>query len=252
MKKLTSLLLLLFLNTILLSTAHAEEEVNNGTDPTRLATTAAIQYKHTDLRTNGSTGLFEALYTHPLGAQKRMSLTVTVPYASGAADSEFSFGDVGLKFTHVADLNRERGLAYTAEILFDTAHRADLGTGQSVLKASGFYAKFLQNGGIFAPALVQQVDLGNRRGRRDVNNTTLDLYYVPKLADPLYFMTYDPAIIADWENDLEYVSLTITVGRMLGKAFGGNSQVYIKPQVLGGTERPVDWTIQVGYKVIGF
>ena len=246
---LVSAMLLIFAETF----SYAQEkEVNNGTDPTKLATAVLVQYKYTELLTNDSTGLFEAQYTHPIGALKNKSLTVNIPYASGVVDDDFGLGDLSLKFTHVAALNSQRGLAYTAEAIFDTADRNELGTGQTVLKVSGFYAKFLKGGNIFAPALVHQIDLSNNKDRSNVNNTTLDLYYVPKLTNPNYFLTFDPAVTSDWENNREYVSLTVTLGRMLGKAFGGDSQVYIKPQILGGSERPVDWTIQVGYKVIGF
>ncbi|AWI79152.1 hypothetical protein CEW87_07105 [Parazoarcus communis] len=94
--------------------------------------------------------------------------------------------------------------------------------------------------------------MDNPGNRARINNTTFDLYYVPKLANPKYYVTYDPALVHDWENEKSYASLTITFGRMLGKAFGGDSQVYIKPQVLGGKDRPIDFTVQVGYKVIGF
>ena len=230
----------------------ADDNINNGTDPTRLATTFLAQYKYSQLRRDDSVGLFEAQYTHPIGAAKHMSLGINVPFASGVIDSDYGLGDMSLKFTHVASLNRQRGLAYTMELIFDTAARNELGTGQTVIKASGFYAKFLKNGAIFAPALVEQLSLSDNDDRSRVNNTTLDLYYVPKLATPLYFVTFDPAVTVDWENEKEYASLTVTLGRMLGKVFGGDSQVYIKPQILGGDERPIDWSFQVGYKVIGF
>lgn len=99
--------------------AHAKDEaVNDGTDPTRLTTSLLIQYKHTDLRTADATGLFEASFTRPLDEAKRMSLGLTVPYASGVMESDYSLGDVSVKFTHVVDLNRERGLVYTAEVFF--------------------------------------------------------------------------------------------------------------------------------------
>jgi hypothetical protein len=196
--------------------------------------------------------LFELNYSLPFGEGKRMSLAANLPYASGVIDDDFDFGDASLKFTHVTSLNQQRGIAYTAEVIFDTAERAELGTGQTVLKLSAFYAKFLQNGAIFAPAFVQQNNLSSSGSRAKINNTTLDFYYVPKLANPDYFVTYDPAIVSDWENSNEYLSLTVTLGRMLGKAFGGDSQIFIKPQILAGNERPVDWTIQVGYKVLGF
>lgn len=232
--------------------AFAAEEINNGTNPTLLTTTAGIQYKHSDLRNGATSGLFEAFYAQPFGANKQYSLQLTLPYASGAIDKDFGLGDIGLKFTHILDVNPKTGLAYSTELLFNSAQRAELGSGQTVLKASGFYAFFLESG-IFVPSLVQQVGLGDEdAGRVKVNNTTLDFYYVPKLPDPKYFITFDPALVYDWQRDVGYGSLTVTFGRSLGKLFGGNAVAFVKPQILAGEYRPADWTVQVGFKVIGF
>ena len=233
-------------------TSVAAEEVNTGTNPTLLATTASAQYKYNDLRGGTSTGLFEAVYAQPFGPARHKSLQVTLPYASGVLDNSYALGDVGLKFVHVVDVNERRGFAYTAELLLNSADRPELGRGQTVAKVSGFYARFLPNGSIFAPALVHESGFNRDAGRARVNTTTIDFYYVPKLANPNYFMTYDPAIVRDWTADGSYASLTITFGRVLGKLFGGDSQIFIKPQILIGPDRPVDGSVQVGFKVLGF
>ena len=39
---------------------------------------------------------------------------------------------------------------------------------------------------------------------------------------------------------------------LTGRAFGGDSQVFINPGILFGGDAPVDWSIQVGYKVLNF
>jgi hypothetical protein len=91
--------------------------------------------------------------------------------------------------------------------------------------------------------MVQQINISKTVGRPSVNNTTLDFYYVPKLENPNYFMTLDPAITADWERNTKFASLTVTFGRMLGSAFGGNGQVYIRPQILAGGDRPAKWSL---------
>lgn len=242
----------LLLTAISASAQETDEAVNNGTNPTLLSNTVQVQYKYLSILPSGSTDLFELTYSTPFGATKNMSLGFNLPYASGYSDDSFGFGDASIKFTHVPFVNQSHGFAYTAEIFFDTASRDELGYGLTVLKASAYYAKFLKNGAIIAPALVQVNNLQNSGSRNPVNNTTFDLYYVPKLANPNYYITFDPAITADWENDRTFGSLTITFGRMLGKVFGGDSQVYIKPQVLAGGERPSDWSFQVGYKILGF
>ena len=65
-------------------------------------------------------------------------------------------------------------------------------------------------------------------------------------------MTFDPAVVHDWENDKTFGSLQVTFGMSTGQAFGGDSQVFIKPGIQIGKDRPVDWSVQIGYKVLNF
>ncbi|MCV2874592.1 hypothetical protein OEZ71_20020 [Defluviimonas sp. WL0050] len=233
--------------------AQSQPEVNNGTNPTILATSAGIQYKYSDFGSGFSNGLLEASFTVPFGPGNNKALTFTLPYASGPVDDSFGLGDLNVKFIHVLAVNATRGIAYTAKLSFDSADRPDLGNGQTVLELSGFYAKFLEDGSIVAPSLVQTFGLGDEdAGRSKINMTTFDFYYVPKLATEKMFVAFDPALIFDWERDKGYASLTTTFGFPMGKAFGGDSQIFIKPQILAGAHRPADWSLQVGYKVIGF
>jgi len=229
------------------------EVVNNGTNPTLLSTTAGIQYTYNDIRGGFSSGLWEAYFGMPFGSRKQFSFQLKVPYADSALDDDFGLGDVSLKFTHVVDVNASRGIAYTAELFLDTADRPDLGNGQEVLEFSAFYAKFLPGGNIFAPALVQTVGLdGKGSNGQDINRTTIDFYYVPKLANPKFFMTFDPALSYDWETDKGFASLQVTFGMLTGKVAGGDSQIFIKPGIYAGADRPLDFSVQVGFKVLGF
>jgi hypothetical protein len=229
------------------------EEINNGTNPTLLTTTAGIQYTYNDIRGGFSSGLWETYVGIPFGSRKQFQFQLTVPYANGPLNDDFDFGDVSLKFVHVVDVNASRGIAYTAELFLDTAARPDLGNGQEVLELSAFYAKFLPGGNIFAPAWVQTVGLdGKGPNGREINRTTVDFYYVPKLANPKYFMTFDPALTYDWETEKGFASLQVTLGMLTGKLAGGDSQVFIKPGIYAGGDRPLDLSVQVGFKVLGF
>lgn len=230
------------------------EEVNNGTNPTLLSTIAGIQYTYSDFANSGrSSGLWEAFAAVPFGSRKQFQFTLTAPYADSALDSDFGLGDVSLKFTHVVDVNASNGIAYTAELFLDTADRPDLGNGQEVLELSGFYAKFFPGGSIIAPALVQTVGLdGNGSNGRDINRTTFDFYYVPILANPKFYMTFDPNVTYDWETDKAFASLQVTIGMLTGKLAGGDSQIFIKPGIYAGADRPLDYSVQVGFKVLDF
>lgn len=234
--------------------AQEQEAVpNNGTDPTRLTTTAVVAYEYNDLSAGMARHAPRLDLTLPFGEKQDYSLRLRVPVVSNdvAGDDGFGLGDVSLTGTHVFGLTRQRGLVVQAELAFDSASRPELGTGKHVFKGTFIYARFLPKG-IFAPALVHSIDVGGDSDRADVNATTIDLYYVPKLSDPRNFMTLDPALNVDWENDAQFASVAVTAGRVVGKAFGGVAQVYVKPSVMMGHERPGDWSLEVGFKVLGF
>lgn len=228
-------------------------EVNNGTDPTRLTTTAVIAYEYNDLIPGMSRHAPRFDLTLPFGEGDHSSVRFRVPAISNdvAGNNGFGLGDISVTGTHVFGLTPRRGLVVQGELIFDTASRPELGTGRHVFKGTFIYARFLQ-GGIFAPAIVQSVDVGGDDARSHVNMTTFDFYYVPKLANPKMFVTIDPALNFDWENDKQFASLAVTVGTAVGRAFGGLSQVYVKPTVLAGSDRPGDWSIEVGFKILGF
>lgn len=232
---------------------EAQDTPNNGTDPTRLTTTAVLAYEYNDLQMDLSRHAPRVDLTIPFGDKKDYSVRLRVPVVRNdvVGNNNFGLGDVSLMGTHVFGLTPRRGMVVQGEFVFDSAERPELGSGRNVFKGTFIYARFLPKG-IFAPAWVQSIDLGGESDRSKVNMTTLDFYYVPKLPDPRFFMTIDPALNFDWEGDRQYPSLAVTAGREVGQAFGGTVQVYLKPTVLFGGERPGDWSMELGVKVLGF
>lgn len=136
------------------------------------------------------------------------------------------------------------------EIFADTAERPELGYGRAAAKATVIYAKFLAGGAIFAPALAHTETLSG--GDNKVRETVADFYYVPKLGNPANYMTIDPAIVANWKGKAYYGSLAVTMGHTIGPAMGGALQAYVKPSIFVGGERPSDWAIEAGVRVLGF
>lgn len=246
--------------------AKAQEdlsEINNGTNPTLLTTQFGLQYQFNQINSDLNTGLFEAFYTQPFGEGGKRAFRITVPGSDspfnanpifgGKPGVEFTLGDISVTYIDVFYLTEKNGAAFTFELFLDTAETEAAGYGQFAGETSAFYAWFLNNGAIFAPAWVQTFGLegGNDQGQ-NVNTTTIDFYYVPKLKNPRFYLTFDPAIIHDWETDATFGSLQVTAGMLTGKAFGGDGQVFIKPGILFGGDRPAEWSVQVGYKVLNF
>ncbi|MFD0979975.1 hypothetical protein [Tropicimonas aquimaris] len=247
------------------------EEINNGTNPTLLTTQAGIQYQFNKINKDLDTGLLELFYTQPIGDGSK-AIRLTVPWSDSEFNStprlgdaalayaenpdigaELALGDISLTFIDVFHLTERNGAAYTLEFFLDTAATDFAGYGQYAMETSIFYAWFLDNGSIFAPAWVQTFGLegGNDDGE-SLNVTTVDFYYVPKLANPKYYLTFDPAVIHDWETDDTFGSLQVTAGMMTGRFLGGDSQIFIKPGILYGGDAPADWSVQVGFKVLNF
>ena len=168
-------------------------------------------------------------------------------------DSNLGLGDVSVKISRVAVVTPAYGIVLGAEAVFDTADAPDQGAGVDVLKLSGIYAIFLRNGAIFAPSLVQSVSIGAPDpGRSDVNLTTIDLYYVPRLADPGAYMTVDPAILYDWETDRMSGALSVTYGTSVDLGIAGNESFFIKPSAGIGGNRGSDFGLEIGFKMVGF
>lgn len=234
---------------------HAEEpKIDNGTDPTKLSRAFIGTFEHVSLVGGFNSNVLKLNYKAPLFGKSDWSITYKLPVASldALGNDNYDIGDASVMVSHVFGMTKTGGNVLIGEMVFDTAGRTELGTGKNVFKGTYVRAFFHEDGAIFAPALVHSIDLWGDDNRADVNATTLDLYYVPKMKDPRNLVTFDPSINVDWENDREFLGLAVTYGRVIGKAFGGNAIVTVKPSIFAGGDRPSKWGIEVGYKIIGF
>jgi hypothetical protein len=231
-----------------------DQNPDNGTDPTRQSRSITTSLEHLDLGGGISQNTFKAQYSTPITSDARTAIRLTVPLVQNDVFGHegYSLSDVGVKITDVVKITRQYGLVIAGEFTFDTANQIEGGTGKNVFKGTFTYAKFLQGGSIFAPSLNQSNSIWGDKDRASVNNTVLDFYFVPKLKDPKTYVTVDPAINSNWETKAKFPSLAITIGRALGPAFGGHSQIYLKPETFAGGDRSANWGVEFGYKVIGF
>lgn len=233
----------------------AEGDIDNGTDPTKLSRNFQLRYEALDLQNGFSNQTLFLRFTQPLGEAQKSSLEFKVPLISSDVLGEpgLGVGDLILKFSHLATLTPKYGILLTLEAAFDTADTADRGFGSNVLRPGITYARFLPGGSLFAPTLQHAFTVGQvDPGRTEVNLTVMDFYYVPKLNDPRNYMTLDPALSYDWENDKLIPSVALTLGRVIPTGLPGTSSLFIKPSVGLGEDRAFDWGFEVGFKVVGF
>ncbi len=255
MKNLPALLTLALIPMAAVALAQeADKEVNNGTDPTKPPKLLQVSYAFNELRQGFRSDLIKLTYQTPIDPDRRIVGVVRVPLVSTdvLGRSGYGLGDIELGINKVLSITPKHGTVLRADFILNSADRVERGTGKNVLKLTGIYAYFLPDGAIFAPSLVQSNSLWGDGDRKAVNFTTVDFYYVPKLANRKLFVTLDPNINYNWEAEDFFAGFAVTLGCSLGPSMGGTSQVYVKPQILFGSERPSNWGIEIGYKLLGF
>jgi hypothetical protein len=226
---------------------------DNGTDPTRVSRTVQLKYEYLALRDGFSSNALRLWYHQPFGEGMSVVFKLPVTQVDVLGNNGAGLGDVSVQVGKVFGLTKEGGHVVQGEMIFETATRPELGGNQTVFKGSYIRAFFLENGAIFAPSFLHNVGLWGMGNAPRVNLTTVDTYYVPKMADPRNLMTLDPNISYNWNNHDLFGSLAVTLGRNLGKSpFGGNHFVLVKPAAVFGNDRPNRWGLELTYKVIGF
>jgi hypothetical protein len=234
------------------SPAAEQKPADNGTDPTRVSRPVQLKFEHLDLRDGFSSNALRFWYTQPLGPGFSAVFKLPVTQVDVLGDTGIGLGDVSVQVGKVFGLTREGGHVVQCEVIFETATRPELGGNQTVVKPTYIRAFFLRHG-ILAPSFLHNVGVSGQGDFPRVNLTTIDIYYVPKMANPRNLVTIDPNVSYNWENENFFPSLAVTVGRALGKSpIGGNQFVLVKPAVVFGGDRPNNWGVELTYKVIGF
>lgn len=251
----SSVLILATLLTALAGSAGAQDDSSdNGTDPTRLSRNTKLSYDDASLVSGTGVQSLKGSFGQKISADGRTGINISFPaIATSISDDGFGAGDLSIQLTQVLAQTKSYGIVVKGEYLFDTAESSDRGAGGDLIELTAIYAMFLPDRAIFAPSLEHAFSVGSRDpGRGHVNVTTLDLYYVPRLADKRNYMTLDPALIYDWESDEMSGALAVTLGRQFDLGLPGNESFYIKPRFGIGAHRALDYAVEVGFKVVGF
>jgi len=167
---------------------------------------------------------------------------------------ESGMGDTDIRFLTVPYLDMESKTAFASglEVFFDTATKDTLGSGSTALGPQVFYVKFLESG-LFAPGIQYKFSVDEDNGRDEIDQVLIDLNYLLMAKDKLSWFFTDPQIVIDNEADKEFVILDLEFGWMMNTwtDLKGHS-FYIRPSFGLGSDRPVDGSIEVGYKMVGW
>jgi hypothetical protein len=169
---------------------------------------------------------------------------------------ESGLGDTDFRFLTVPYINmqKRRAFAVGLETFLDTASEDELGSGATSFGPQAFlvfFAPFGIPGTLLAPAYQHKFSVEEDSGRSEIHQGLIDIFLLWSSQDKQYWTLLDPQIILDYEEDTEYMVVDAEAGMMLDRFLGtkGHS-MYIRPAVGVGTDRPIDGSIEVGYKII--
>jgi len=168
---------------------------------------------------------------------------------------ESGLGDTDIRFMTVPYLNMKKklGVALGVEFFLNTASEDSLGAGAWTVGPLVFLPFFnpLGPGSIIVPGYQHKFSIDEDDGRSQVHQGLIDLFIVKTFGGNQFWGFIDPQILLDYENDIEFMLLELQAGMMTDKYFGtkGHS-AYIMPSFGVGADRPYDWSMEVGYKII--
>ena len=80
-----------------------------------------------------------------------------------------------------------------------------------------------------------------------------ELALAPSSSPKQSWLIVDPALVIVWETEQSTpFTLEAEYGRNIGTLWGGALNAYIRPGIGIGQDRPYDWSIEVGFTVVGF
>jgi hypothetical protein len=168
---------------------------------------------------------------------------------------KWGLGEVDFRFLTVTslDMSKKQAWAFGFETFLPTAEDG-LGSERLSFGPQIFFAQFNPlglKGFLFAPGYQQKFSVYEESDNDPLNQGIIDLYVLWQSQDKQYWALLDPQIVIDYEESQEFVILDLEVGTMLDKYLNtkGHS-AYVRPSLSIGVDRPSDYSIEVGYKII--
>ena len=168
---------------------------------------------------------------------------------------DFGFGDIDVRFMTIPYINMQKKLAVAlgVEFFLNTASEDSLGAGAWTVAPLVFLPIFnpLGPGSIFVPGYQHKISFYEDSGRDQVHLGLIDFFLVKTFAHNQYWAYIDPQIVLDYENSREFMLVELQGGMMLDRFVGSKGHsIWILPSFGVGSDRPYDFSFEVGYKYI--
>lgn len=252
-KRLFITLLILSLFASVSKSFAQEAKDNSGTNPVNFTYDFRMWMEVENLEGDNSFTKTAFEYRAPLSkkvAARFRGYKIDLSMGSGAnASTTSGFGDMDARVLWVPKTSKKGALAFGLEATFNTASQPILGTGKTTLGPQAFlvfFQPFGIKGALLAPAYQYVFDIAGDDDRTDISRSGIDLFFVWLAADKKHWAVINPTVIIDHENEKEFAIFEVEGGQMM---FGPTSS-YIRPGFGIGSDRPYNWNIEFGFKVI--
>ena len=244
--------------------ALVDEDDQTGTNPIAFTFDARVynEYLWLNTPTDGGQNITTFEFRAPLANGKwqfrtrlrATSLDIDPGPGFGGID-EFGFGDMDIRFLTVPVLIPEKrfAIAYGAEFFIPTASDDLLGSNAFTIGPQIFFGFFGVFGWIdlIAPGYQHRFSVYEESGASDVHAGVIDLFILKTFNDKQQWVLINPQTILDYENQTEFIQLDVEIGTMLDQWIEPNGHsIYLRPTVGIGGDRPNDYGVEAGYKVI--
>jgi len=243
----------------------------SGTNPINFQRDLRIYNEYLWLNTegDGNQNLTTLEYRTPFAGGKWQFRT-RLPYSSLTADfngdgiddiDDSGLGDVNFRLLTVPYFKGANAVAFAMEVFLDTASDDSLGAGNTSLAPVVFVGHFFRGGfgpwkkgGLFAPGLQYKFSVDEADGRAKTEQIILDINFLLQSEDGQSWLFAEPQIVFDQETNADFAIMDIEFGWMMTKwwpKLKGQS-FYVRPTFTIGTDRPMDYGLELGYKFIGW
>jgi hypothetical protein len=242
-----------------------------GTNPINFQRDLRIYNEYLWLNTegDGNQNLTTLEFRTPFAGGKWQFRT-RIPYNAVTADvngdgmddtDDSGLGDINFRLMTVPYFEGANAIAVALEVFLDTASDDSLGAGTTSLAPVIFYGRFFrggfgpwQKGGLFAPGLQYKFSVDEDEGRDKTEQAIIDINFLLQAEDGQSWLFAEPQIVFDLENDAEFAIMDFEFGFMMTKWWPdlAGQSFYLRPTFTIGTDRPMDYGIELGYKIIGW
>ncbi len=244
------ILSLLFVLVMALSGSAQEKKDNSGTNPVNFTNDFRMWMEFDMLQ--GDNSYIKQAFEYRTPLSKKVASRIRgykIDLSQGGGTTTTGYGDMDARLIWVPKVSKKAAIALGIEATFNTATHPTLGTGKTTLGPQAFlvfFQPFGIKGAILAPAYQYVFDVGGDEDRSEISRSAVDIFFVWLAADKKHWAVINPTFVFDHENDKEFALFEVEGGQMM---FGATSS-YIRPGIGIGSDRPYEWNIEFGFKVI--